>query len=465
MAGRRAWRRWGGWALALALAFWVLSAPGEHGTLTDDEREYAQAAIHLLRDGVFSHAPPGESVAPDAYREPGYALFVAGVWRLCGADTPATPAALEKNGAAALRAVRCLRRAQRLALLIAAWGAALAARRLGGGRGAAVAAALLVFASPALRHLSGQLASEALAAPLLTLAAVALAALAERSTAGRAIGAGLLLGSLAVTRAAFAYLLPFAALVPLLRSRPPRREPWRRRFLLAAGLLAVSLLPTVLWMVRNARQFGSWTLAERGGVVQLARAELSLDLAREGRWGAVLAWTPGGLARDLHRRWFPASRLHRWEWSGPPERANYFVRAIHRRTALLASLGDRLAADAALRREAVAIVRKDPGAYLLSLPPLLWRGLFAERSPAWALPFDLALPLGLLLAIGFVVVLGRAVAQRSGPQLALLLLPTLSFLFHTLVTEQLPRFHQPALPLAWAAVAALLFPREAPPGA
>ena len=54
MAGRRAWRRWGGWALALALAFWVLSAPGEHGTLTDDERDYAQAAIHLLRDGVFT---------------------------------------------------------------------------------------------------------------------------------------------------------------------------------------------------------------------------------------------------------------------------------------------------------------------------------------------------------------------------------------------------------------------------
>ncbi len=71
---------------------------------------------------------------------------------------------------------------------------------------------------------------------------------------------------------------------------------------------------------------------------------------------------------------------------------------------------------------------------------------------------------GLLLAIGFVVVLGRAVAQRSGPQLALLLLPTLSFLLHALVTEQLPRFHQPALPLAWAAVAALLFPRDAPPG-
>ncbi|HQI66785.1 MAG TPA: sugar ABC transporter permease, partial [Rhodoglobus sp.] len=49
-----------------------------------------------------------------------------------------------------------------------------------------------------------------LAAPLLTLAAVALAALAERPAAGRALGAGLLLGALAVTRAAFAYLLPFA---------------------------------------------------------------------------------------------------------------------------------------------------------------------------------------------------------------------------------------------------------------
>ena len=455
----RAWRLAAG-ALALAALLWALGASGQRGALTDDERDYAQAAIHLLRHGVFSHAPGGGSPPPDAYREPGYAAFVAGVWRLCGVEAPAQPADLAAGGPEARRAVRSLRVAQRLALAVAAWAAALAARRLGGGRGAAAAAALLTLASPALQRLSGQLASEALAAPLLSLAAVALAALAAKPTAGRAVGPGLLLGALASTRVAFAYLLPFAALVPLLSPAVPVRGSWRRRCGLAACLLAASLLLPAAWTARNAHHFGRWTLAE-SRVVPLARAELANDLAREGRWAAALAWTPGAWAGALHRRWFPDSGLDRWRWSGSPDAENYFVRSVRRRGELLAETQDRLEADSALRREALAAIRERPGAYLLSLPALLWRGLFAERSPGWAHPFDLALPLGLLLAAGFAAALGSSVAERHAPRLALLLVPALSYAFHALATEQLPRFHQPALPLAWAAVAVLLAPRAA----
>lgn len=463
MGGWAGWRRWGGWALAVAVALWILSAPGERGALTDDERDYAQAAIHLLRHGVFSHAPDSESPAPDAYREPGYAAFVAAVWRLCGADPPARPEDLVRGGAAARRAVACLGSAQRLLLAAAAWAAARAARRLGGGRAAAAAAGLRTLTSPALLRLSGQLASEALAAALLTSAALVLAALAAAPSARRAAAAGLLLGALVLTRAAFAYLVPLAALVPLLGGAAGGRPGRRRLAGLAALLAGLALLAPAAWAARNAHRFGHWALAE-SRVVPLARAELGIDVAREGPWAAALAWTPGGLAGDLHRRWFPESRLDRWRWSGPPEQTNYFVRAVRRHRELLGDGGDRLAADAALRREALAAIRERPGAYLLALPPLLWRGLFAERSPGWARPFDLALPLGLLLATGCAVALGRALADRHGPRLALLSLPALSYLFHALATEQLPRFHQPALPLAWAAAAVLLIPRGAAPG-
>ena len=299
----------------------------------------------------------------------GYALFVAGVWRLCGADAPAT-AALEEWSRPSGRPLPPESAAP--ALLIAAGRGAGGTTARGAGRDGGDRAARV--REPGVRHLRASSPPRALATPLLTSPQWHCAA--RRTGASRARRRPRRAGVTGRVRLPPA-VAPRAAAPP----RPPQREPWRCRFLLAACLLAVSLLPPALWMARNVRQFDRWTLAE-SRVVPLARAELSLDLAREGRWGAALAWTPGGLARDLHRRWFPASRLDRWEWSGPPAQANYFVRAIHRRAALLASLGDRLAADAALRREAVEIVRKDPGPSLLSLPPRLWRGLFAERSPA-----------------------------------------------------------------------------------
>lgn len=439
-------------ALAGGLALvWALAAPGEKPVLTDDEQANAQAAIHLARHGVFSHAPGVNAPAPDAFREPGYAAFVATVWHLAGSEVPMRPAGLAAGDARARDAVRPVQRAQRLLLALAALGAAAAVGWAGGRSGptvAAVAAFALVALSPALARSADRFASEALAAPLATALACGLAALVERPSNLRALVAGLVAGALALVKAAFPPLAVALALcLPLLLGG----HRGRHRVAFAGVFLAAALLLPGLWIARNAATLGHATLADRGGVVLLTRAELGVDVEREGTGAALAVWTPwplGATAADGE------SRLERWSWRGEGGAASPFVRAMARRDALIRETGDPLAADARLRREALAALGAAPGRWLRATVPVAWRSLFAERSPAWLRPFDAALPIGLLLALGAFLALIHALRGADRPALALLLPVTAAYLFAVLATEGLPRFQQPSLPILWATVAA-----------
>ncbi|KAB2949407.1 MAG: hypothetical protein F9K18_15260 [Thermoanaerobaculia bacterium] len=84
------------------------------------------------------------------------------------------------------------------------------------------------------------------------------------------------------------------------------------------------------------------------------------------------------------------------------------------------------------------------------------RGLFAEVSPAWARPFDLAFALGLLLAAGMLLATAHALRRRELATLAYLAPAWLLFGFHVAATELLPRYAVPLLPLAWSALALAL---------
>ena len=49
-----------------------------------DVASYLRYALHMAWDGVFSQAGNGEPVVPDAYRNPGYPVFLLGVLKLSG---------------------------------------------------------------------------------------------------------------------------------------------------------------------------------------------------------------------------------------------------------------------------------------------------------------------------------------------------------------------------------------------
>lgn len=63
--------------LALALREWFVLATAIVQPASGDVSSYMRYAIHMVLDGTFSEAGPGLPATPDAYRGPGYPLFIA----------------------------------------------------------------------------------------------------------------------------------------------------------------------------------------------------------------------------------------------------------------------------------------------------------------------------------------------------------------------------------------------------
>ena len=436
----------GGASAALGLAAvltYVFSPP--RAVATGDEQDYLRAAVHLARSGVHSHAPTAiDSPPPDAYREPGYPFLLAAAWRGLGVAPPASAAPPPAHGSPQGRAIGGL---GGLLLAVSALAAALAAAGAGADRGGGMLAAALVLASPALRQAALAPGSEALAAALVALAGFGLVrGTSQPSFAGSAL-TGLAVGLAVLTRGASVVLVPTGALVLALL---PRRGELRRRLLHAALFALLALAPPAAWGVRNLRVTGHFVLADRGGQVMWTRAELDRQLARESALSALCAWTPVDSVRRAGERWWPQASWHRYEWRGE---GNFFTRSLRAWHAARRPPADPLAADRQLGRHALGEFAAHPLSHLAASLAVGWRGLFAERSPVALVPIDLALPLALLLAGAVVRVAWIARRDRRPAALALLAVPAALFLFHALLTEFLPRFGAPALPLVWAAVA------------
>jgi 4-amino-4-deoxy-L-arabinose transferase-like glycosyltransferase len=429
---------------AAATALGALARAPDERALDDDGRDYLRAAVHLARTGTLSQAPlAAKQPRPDAYREPGFPAWVAAAWRAAGAPPPAGEAAfLAPAGAPARRAARA---AQVLALALAALAAGWGARRLGAAPPLAAGVVLAVAASPALHETGARLASEPLAAALVTLTGAALAA-AVAAPEGRwpLVVAALAAGLGALVRAAGIVLVPGGALVLALLPAAAAPGARARRALL---YLLLAAAPALAWAARNRAVTGHFVLADRGGAVLAVRAELDRQLAREGLPVALLAWTPLDAAHELGARHYPASELGRYRWRSG---GNYATLALGRWRRERAAAPDPLAVDGRLARDALAGFAARPLDHLRATVAVAWRGLFAERGPAWTLPLDrpLAGALGLALAAGNLLLLVR---RGREPRVWALLAPALAlFAFHALATEFLPRFGVPGLPLAWA---------------
>jgi 4-amino-4-deoxy-L-arabinose transferase-like glycosyltransferase len=436
---------------ALAL-LWV--APPDAQS-TGDERDYLRAATHLARSSVLSSAPLDQGAPrPDAYREPAYPFLLSVWWRASGELPPA--AASDRVVDPAWRTVPGVRGLGCLALAVAAGAAGVAARSAGVGLSAAIAATALVAASPGLRQAALTMGPEALAAAFVALVGCGLVRTVGGGGYGSVALAGVAAGLGVLTRGAGVAVLPVGALVLL--AFPVGASP-RSRLARAAVFGLIALLPCALWAARNRAVTGHWVLGDRGGQVMWTRAELNRELAAEGLAPALLAWTPVQSARDFGERRWPAARYSRYEWTGE---GNFFTRSIRRWRSDRNSLGDVVAADRALGREALREFLARPGDHALAGVAVAWRGSFAERSPSWLAPVDLRFVLGLISAIAPVLLLVTGLFRRDARALALVAAPLALFSFHGALTEFLTRFSVPSLPLAWAALVVALSPRTPP---
>jgi hypothetical protein len=440
---------------AVALLF-AAAAPRDQRIVFEDEHQFLRGAANLARHGRLDFGDPAsDRRAHPLLREPGYPAALALAWRLAGTTAPESSAAIDRmhERPELWRAIRAL---HLLCLGLAAVASGWAVAQLEGNVLGALAA-LLVAASPELQR-SGTLAmSESLSAALLAAFAAGLVGVAvDRDRAGLAwlVPAAVLLP---LVRAEGALLLPLAAFALATTGLPERPRQRTARFALALVLLA---LPTMLWLARNRGVSGELVLSDRGGLALAVRAALDEDVARFGARAAALAFTPSVSARRLASELAPDSTLLDQR---PEGSENFLLRTYREIEAARAVPGaDPLAVDRQFGRAALRQFAHRPLEHLVAAIVVAWRGLFAERSPAFAHPFDLSLPLGLLLGGSAVTLFLWACLRRDTGRLALLAPAAILVAFHLAATEFLPRYAVAMLPLSWASFVVLLgvFRRE-----
>jgi len=435
---------------AAAALLFAANTARDQRIVFEDEHQFLRGAANLVRHGRIDFGDPASAGrSQPLLREPGYPAAIALVWKLAGADAPESAAAIDRmhERRDLWRAIRAL---HLLCLALAAGAVGWAVAQLEG-VGAGALAALLVAASPELQRAGTLAMSESLSAALLAAFAAGLVGVAvDRDRAGLAwlVPAALLLP---LVRAEGALLLPVAAFA-LARAELPAR-PRRRssRFALALALLA---LPTMLWLARNRGVSGELVLSDRGGLALAVRAALDEDVARFGARAAALSFTPTAWARRLANELAPDSTL----LDQRPEGSENFLLRTYREVEARRALpgADALAVDERIGREALRRFAHEPVEHLVAAIVVAWRGLFAERSPAFVHPFDLTLPFGLLLGGSASALLLWAALRHDVARLALLAPVAILVTFHLAATEFLPRYTVPLLPLLWGSFVVLL---------
>ena len=231
----------------------------------DDQVEYLALAKGLVERGEFTRAVGGEPFVPEPLRTPGYPLLRAGICLVAGCGS--WPIALVS------------------ALLCAALPGLtfLVARRVLSERGSLVAAVGVAIYLPFAYFAAIPLSD--LPATFLLLAATYLTLRARETASARwGAAAGVVLGSLALTRPAFV-LLPAALAGTMLLTAIPARRRIGKLVLPSAVLLLTTIIVLAPFLAYSYRYFGGPFASSSG----------------TGLWYGYVQGIGGGSATDLER--------------------------------------------------------------------------------------------------------------------------------------------------------------------
>ncbi len=405
--------------------------------LFPDTSKYLRGAFNLERHGVLSMdwwTDP--EPAPSAYILPGYPYFLSRI--LWTSESLRESDSIEE----ALDRSRPFILSQIFLLLLLAGGIGMITFVLTRKVLPAYVALLLTGFDPTLFGLANSILSEILTAFLLVLLSLLLLAAWRSGRIAAFLGAGAVLAALCMTRGVFQYL-PYPAAILFLFSF--RGEAGRRRERIA-GLALLMLLPMLTvhgWKDRNEDHFGRAYMTGRGGVILDIRAEINDMTARQ--WvAACLHYSNSSLAHRFRDRFFDESDLARLS-RNKNEPASLYQKARARRYELFET-NDIPEADRIQMGEALAKIKAKPFRHISACIPFGIRGICIK--PFW---------ISLILFGGFFLVLIRALISRRGDILAALLPAAFSFSFYTFFSHNLPRYHEPILPLLYLGIIVGLF--------
>jgi hypothetical protein len=276
-------------AIVALAAHRITAAPVLH-----DASQNLQLAINVSHHSVMSlddKAP----YQPSMYREPVPVAVTAIVVRLCDAVFGPTEDRSYFVGSRAhfIKLQNCV-------WLCLLWLAVFAATYMFTESFLAAAVAATISLHPLLSdtHVNN-LTTELPAAALLVLASWSLARAVARGSVALMVIAGVAFGLLALAKAAFLYVvvaMAFCMLMPWVAG--PRVTHSRARMLYPALLLAAFALTVAPWMYRNLTTFGTFQIAERGGLAVYTRALMN-QMSREEYRGSFYVWAPPSLQPEL----------------------------------------------------------------------------------------------------------------------------------------------------------------------
>ncbi len=283
--------------------------------------------------------------------------------------------------------------------------------------------------------------------------------------------AGLMLGMLILTKAAFMYiglvsLLFFMVFLALTK--------YRARLILQQSLiLIIAAICVVPWFIRNHIHFGVWEHTQRGPVVLLVRAYKNA-MTREEFKGAFYAYAPaslkvlmksitgfnakdrltGGRLQRLTR--FPVGDIEKRDAGDEKGAISYYMQATtHDRNVhqtfyrqVADPIQARILGDQAIKQEALQRIKQNIPAHLKAALVFAWRGAWPcntvdgrwkntyPKQPMWQeiLPF-----LGLITMFGLFIV---GALKKQVPYVILSLLGVSTFTFYTMTTHFLPRYSE-----------------------
>jgi hypothetical protein len=323
---------------------------------------------------------------------------------------------------------------------------------------------LLLLNSEVRIYMLDSLCTEAPAAALLALGSLLLAAGMTRGKILLVGLGGVTLGLLTLVKAAFLYIAfgTAAAVFCLCLLQ-------RRSFVSSLGsavvLCASFAIVVTPWMYRNHENFGTFSLARRGGEILYSRGLIDSKMTADEYAGGLYLWAPYPLDAVL-RRAFGFSRTdlqrggrvqHLNEWIGsdfsaddqaaeeagrPQDAINYFKQGAAEHVRLAQELrrqGDpdpESTADKQLTARGIELIRAHPWKHAALMFLYTWRGAFFAFPP---------------LFIAFVWSL-----RRGRFEVTLLAVPALGMIaFYAFVSYFMPRYGLPAAPMAVCAAVAL----------
>jgi hypothetical protein len=440
--------------VAALFPYWIARTNGDKSD--SDALQNLTAAFNVAKSGIFSANDPASQVAPTRRREPLPPFVVAGFIKIL--ETFKGP--LEYQALLSGPGARWIKLSNLLWCVIISVGVYAAVNTLTGSLPFAAAATIVAADYIEVNRLMTEPPAQA----FLLLLSLFSVMMIRSPRPAYFCAAGLSLGALILTKAAFLYIgiALFLALAAWL-AWDKLHGRLQRSSIIGFFIFVLSTAAlTVPWSARNYYHFGSPGLAERGGAVLYIRA-LENEMTSLEYAGAFYVWAPYGWAKvglgktlgfskaDLNKggslqrlnRLIPGDREN--VLAGRPDlTTSYYNQAKAERRRLATDFAKQGQADPAgaaedlLMRRSIEKIQARPLMHLSMVPLLIWKGD--------ALTF-------LLSALAVVLML----KGRPRVDAFIYAVPSLAMVaFLALATHYIARYSDPVIPIVVVLVAVLI---------